>query len=117
MKLFALNSSRDFGEAVAADLKLALTLHEERNFEDGEHKTRPLENVRNEDVFLIHSLYSDAAESVNDKLCRRLFFYRRIERCRSFPRNSRGALPVLWKERQANKIKRPGDHPLRGADV
>ena len=74
MKLFALNSSRDFGEAVAADLKLALTLHEERNFEDGEHKTRPLENLRNEDVFLIHSLYSDAAESVNDKLCRLLFF-------------------------------------------
>ncbi|MGV3528240.1 MAG: ribose-phosphate diphosphokinase [Flavisolibacter sp.] len=74
MKLFALNSSRNFGEAVAAELKLALSLHEERNFEDGEHKTRPLENVRNKDVYVIHSLYSDGAESVNDKLCRLLFF-------------------------------------------
>jgi ribose-phosphate pyrophosphokinase len=30
--------------------------------------------VRNEDVFIIHSLYSDASQSVNDKLCRLLFF-------------------------------------------
>jgi ribose-phosphate pyrophosphokinase len=74
MKLFTLNSSRSFGELVAAALKLPLSAHEEREFEDGEHKSRPLENVRNQDVFVIHSLYSDASQSVNDKLCRLLFF-------------------------------------------
>jgi len=74
MKLFALNSSRDFGEQVAQQLNLHLSAHEERNFEDGEHKTRPLENVRNQEVFVIHSLYSDETESGNDKLCRLLFF-------------------------------------------
>src|SRR5665213_3632220 len=74
MKLFALNTTQSFGELVAKELNLSLSLHEEREFEDGEHKARPLENVRNQDVFVIHSLYSDADQSVNDKLCRLLFF-------------------------------------------
>jgi ribose-phosphate pyrophosphokinase len=74
MKLFALNNSRPFGELVAKELNLPLSAHEEREFEDGEHKSRPLENIRNQDVFVIHSLYSDATQSVNDKLCRLLFF-------------------------------------------
>ncbi|MDP4261378.1 MAG: ribose-phosphate pyrophosphokinase [Bacteroidota bacterium] len=74
MKLFALNNSRDFGGLIAKELVLSLNTHEEREFEDGEHKSRPLENVRNQDVFVIHSLYSDMTQSVNDKLCRLLFF-------------------------------------------
>ena len=74
MKLFALNTTRSFGELVAKELNLSLSLHEEREFEDGEHKARPLENVRNQDVYVIHSLYSDSVQSVNDKLCRLLFF-------------------------------------------
>lgn len=74
MKLFALNSSGTFGELVARELNVQLGAHEEREFEDGEHKSRPLENVRNQEVFVIHSLYSDPAQSVNDKLCRLLFF-------------------------------------------
>jgi|SRR5665647_551683 len=74
MKLFALNSSRAFGELVAKQLNISLCAHEERNFEDGEHKSRPLENVRNQEVYVIHSLYGDATESGNDKLCRLLFF-------------------------------------------
>lgn len=74
MKLFALDGSKGFGEMVAANLRLSLSEHEEREFEDGEHKARPLENVRNQDVYVIHSLYGDATQSVNDKLCRLLFF-------------------------------------------
>jgi ribose-phosphate pyrophosphokinase len=74
MKLFALQSSRSFGELVAKELSMSLSVHEERDFEDGEHKTRPLENVRNQEVFVMHSLYSDKTQSVNDKLCRLLFF-------------------------------------------
>lgn len=74
MKIFALYNSRGFGELVANELGLALGEHEEREFEDGEHKSRPLENIRNQDVFVIQSLYSDYEKSVNDKLCRLLFF-------------------------------------------
>jgi ribose-phosphate pyrophosphokinase len=74
MKLFALHSSTEFGKLVAKELNVTLCKHEEREFEDGEHKSRSLENVRNEDVFVIQSLYSDETQSVNDKLCRLLFF-------------------------------------------
>jgi ribose-phosphate pyrophosphokinase len=74
LSLFALNSSRDFGEKIARELGVALKDHEERDFEDGEHKVRPLVNVRGRDVFVVQSLYSDSQQSVNDKLCRLLFF-------------------------------------------
>ncbi len=73
-QLFALHGSREFGEKVAAALELALSPHEEREFEDGEHKARPLLSVRGEDVYVIQALYSDRAASVNDKLVRLLFF-------------------------------------------
>lgn len=74
LKLFALETSRSFGERVAAALGVPLAEHEERAFEDGEHKSRPLESVRGADVYVVQSLYSDNAQSVNDKLCRLLFF-------------------------------------------
>lgn len=72
--LFALDYSRDFGARVAENLSIQLGNLQIQEFEDGEHKSRPLENVRNKDVFVIHSLYSDSLQSVNDKLCRLLFF-------------------------------------------
>jgi len=74
MKLFALHSSHDFGELISKELDIELSAHEEREFEDGEHKSRSLENVRNEDVFVIDSLYGDKQQTVNDKLCKLLFF-------------------------------------------
>ena len=72
--VFALHASRSFGEGVARQLGISLSACEEREFEDGEHKSRPLVNVRNQDVFVIQSLYADTYQSVNDKLVRLLFF-------------------------------------------
>lgn len=74
LMLFALQSSREFGEEVSRSLEIPLSEHEEREFEDGEHKTRPLVNVRERDVFVIQALYGDDQQTVNDKLCRLLFF-------------------------------------------
>src|SRR6266508_11119 len=72
--IFAPGPSREFGEKVGAHLGVPLSAHEERECEDGEHKIRPLINVRGKDVFVIRSLYGDNRQSVNDKLCRLLFF-------------------------------------------
>ncbi len=44
--VFGLSASRAFAEGVAAALGVPLAAHEERAFEDGEHKARPLESVR-----------------------------------------------------------------------
>lgn len=74
IRLFALDASRTYGEMIAERLCLPLARHEEREFEDGEHKARPLESVRGKDVFVVQSLYGDDSQSVNDKLCRLLFF-------------------------------------------
>lgn len=72
--LFALEDSRAYGERVAARLEWPLSAHEERDFEDGEHKVRPLVDVSRRDVYVIHSLYGSAGASPSDKLCRLLFF-------------------------------------------
>lgn len=74
LAVFALESSRAFGERVAQHLGLPLTAHEERNFEDGEHKARPLVAVRGRDTYVIQSLHGEPGASGNDKLCRLLFF-------------------------------------------
>ena len=47
---------------------LGLAEHEERSFEDGEHKSRPLESVRDRDVYVVQSLYGDEKELVEDLL-------------------------------------------------
>jgi ribose-phosphate pyrophosphokinase len=74
LHVFAPRGSHAFGAEVARHLGLALSPLEERDFEDGEHKIRPLANVRNRDVFVVQSLCGDHEHSVNDKLCRLLFF-------------------------------------------
>ncbi len=72
--VFALRSGRPFAERVAGKLGLRLTAHEERDFEWGQHKARPLESVRGRDVYVVQSLHGDFEQSANDKLCRLLFF-------------------------------------------
>lgn len=73
LALFCLDSGHDFAAQVAAHLGVPLAQHEERDFEGGEHKIRPLETVRNRDVFVIQSLYASDGFSINDKLVRLLF--------------------------------------------
>jgi ribose-phosphate pyrophosphokinase len=72
--LFGLDASRTFAAAVSRALATPLAPHEEREFEDAEHKARPLCNVRGRDVYVVQSLYTESGHSVNDKLVRLLFF-------------------------------------------
>jgi ribose-phosphate pyrophosphokinase len=73
ISLFAIDASRDYGARPSTRMEVPLLALEERYFEDGEHKIRPLSDVRGHDVYVIHSTHGDAARSVNDKLCRLLF--------------------------------------------
>lgn len=72
--IFAPQSSRAMGEAVAAQLRAALAASEEREFENGEHKMRPMVNVRDRDVYIVSLLCGNGTGSSNDKLVRLLFF-------------------------------------------
>ncbi|HEX2679009.1 MAG TPA: ribose-phosphate pyrophosphokinase-like domain-containing protein, partial [Polyangiales bacterium] len=71
--LFSLQSGRPLLERICAELDVPPARLEERDFEDGEHKLRPLESVRGRDVYVVESLAADAARSVDDKLVRVLF--------------------------------------------
>lgn len=72
--VFALGASEAFGRDVAGALATELAALEERAFEDGEHKTRPMVSVRDRDCYVLHALHGDDTQTVNDKLCRLLFF-------------------------------------------
>jgi len=74
LRVFALAASKDLGGTVAAALGQPLAAHEEREFEDGEHKARPLDAVNGADVYVVQSLHGGPQQSTNDKLCRLLFF-------------------------------------------
>ena len=71
--LFAPGSSRAFGEEIARRLGASLAPLEERAFEDGEYKVRPLETVRGRDVYVISSLYGEPGASGSEKLLKLLF--------------------------------------------
>ena len=72
--LFALHGSEDYASRVARHLGLELAAHEEREFEDGEHKSRALTPVEGRKAVVFHALHGDDRQSANDKLCRLLFF-------------------------------------------
>jgi ribose-phosphate pyrophosphokinase len=74
LALFSLARGHPLLERIGSRLGVAPGLHEEREFEDGEHKIRPLESVRGRDVYVIESLFGEPALSVDGKLARTLFF-------------------------------------------
>lgn len=72
--VFGLQRTAALADQVAERLGIPRSAHEEREFEDGEHKARPLGSVRGRDVYVLHSLFGDPGASVNDKLVRLLLF-------------------------------------------
>ncbi|WP_202620495.1 ribose-phosphate diphosphokinase [Methylocystis heyeri] len=75
LALFCLDEDKSFAAEVSRFLGVGIAPHEERAFEDGEFKIRPLSNVRNRDVYVLASLHgAEPHTSVSEKLCRLLFF-------------------------------------------
>lgn len=74
MRFFAINGADDLGQEIARMSDVDVDPCEFRDFEDSEHKGRPLVSVRNEDIFILAYLHGDTALSVNDRLVRLLLF-------------------------------------------
>lgn len=72
--IFAPSHSSPLGQRLAQALGTTLARSEEREYENGEHKMRPLDPVRGRDTVVVQSLCGDTQASTNDKLCRLLFF-------------------------------------------
>lgn len=71
LQLYALEPGA-LGSAVANGLGLTLSPCEDRRFEDGEHKWRPLCDSAGSDAYLLASLYGDVQASPQDRLLRLL---------------------------------------------
>ena len=74
MLLFSLDPECLLAPALATALDETLARHEDRRFEDGEHKLRPLVDPRGDDAYVVCSLHGGPQESPHDKLCRLLMF-------------------------------------------
>ena len=74
MLLFSLDTDASFSQELAALLGVALAPLENRSFEDGEHKLRPLTDPFGENAYVVHSLYGEPDHSPHDKLCQLLMF-------------------------------------------
>lgn len=74
LRLFGMDASRDYAEGIAEYLDVELSDHVEKYFPDHEPYIRSGVNVRNCDVYVVQSLYSDSKESVADKLVKLLIF-------------------------------------------
>ena len=72
MLIFALSESRAFAERVCAELGVALSELEEREYPDGEFQTRPVVSLRGRDVYVVQSLHAGPEVSISDKLVRLL---------------------------------------------
>ncbi len=103
ISLFAFSDSQKFAINVSKTLGIELGQLEERYFEDGEHKCRSLQSVRNQDVFIIQPLYGDGNQSVNDKLCRLLFFIGSLKDAGA--ENVTAIIPYLCYARKDRKTK------------
>ncbi|MHB2169902.1 ribose-phosphate diphosphokinase [Alsobacter sp. R-9] len=64
---------RELAQATASHAGVTLAELEERSFEDGEDKIRPLVDVAGDDVAVVAGLFAHGGRSVNDMLCRLLF--------------------------------------------
>lgn len=73
LRIFGMQATQKFAEAVADHLDVGLTRHIERYFPDKEPYLRAEENVRGCDVYVIQSLYTDQDETVNDKFIKLLY--------------------------------------------
>jgi ribose-phosphate pyrophosphokinase len=72
--IFALDTDDGLARALAADLDMAISPHEDRTFDDGEHKLRPLLDPRGDEAYVVASLHGGPARSPDEKLCRLLMF-------------------------------------------
>jgi ribose-phosphate pyrophosphokinase len=74
MLLYSLDPGCALAATLAAQLDQPIARHEERRFEDGECKLRPLTDPRGEDAYVLLGLHGGPLDSPHDKLWRLLMF-------------------------------------------
>lgn len=102
-RLFGLNATKAFAESVANNLDVSLSKHIEDYFADRECYLRSDVNVRDCDVYVIQSLYTDQKESVSDKLVKLLCFIGSLKDASA--RRITAVIPYLAFQRADRKVE------------
>ena len=101
IKIFGLDSTREYAAKVANELGVDLSSKTEDYFDDGEATLRSEVNVRGQDVFVIQSLYSCEKEKVADKIIKLLIFIGSLRDASA--RRITAVIPYLAYQRQDRK--------------
>ncbi len=101
IRIFGLDSSKDFAKKVALEIGVDLSAKVEDAFEDGEVTLRSDVNVRGQDVFVIQSLYTCDKEKVADKIIKLLIFIGSLRDASA--RRITAVVPYLAYQRQDRK--------------
>jgi len=101
IKVFGLDSSREYAAKVAQELGVELSAKAEDFFDDGEATLRSEVNVRGQDVYVIQSLYSCDKEKVADKIIKLLIFIGSLRDASA--RRITAVVPYLSYQRQDRK--------------
>lgn len=101
VRIFGLDSSREYATKVAHELGVDLAAKAEDYFEDGEATLRSQVNVRGQDVYVIQSLYSCDKEKVADKIIKLLIFIGSLRDASA--RRITAVVPYLAYQRQDRK--------------
>ncbi len=111
--LFAPLATRSFAGRMAAALGIGLAPLEEREYEGGEHKIRPLVAVRGRNVYVVQSLSGDAVASANDRLVRVAVPDRGTEGRRRRARHGMRAVPGVCPQGSSHEGARSRQFPIR----
>ncbi|MFI4868171.1 MAG: ribose-phosphate diphosphokinase [Steroidobacterales bacterium] len=84
--LFGLRESQTLAAAIAHDAGLTLAALEERRFEDGEFKLRPLESVRGRSAYVLQTLAATPDAPLCERLVRFLFLINGLRDAGADPR-------------------------------
>jgi ribose-phosphate pyrophosphokinase len=101
IKIFGLDSSRDYAAKVAAEVGVPLSNKVEDYFEDGEATLRSEVNVRGQDVYVVGSLHTCEKERVADKIVKMLMFIGSLRDASA--RRITAVVPYLAYQRQDRK--------------
>ena len=116
-RLFALQATADFGTAVAQALGCKLAAHEEREFEDGEHKARPLDAGRRRQCLRRPEPARRPFGNGKRQALPAPVLHRSAQGCRRRPCHGGRAISLLCPKGSSHQAERSGHHPLHRRHV
>lgn len=103
LQIFGLGETKKFAKEVADHAGVGLANHDEFLFADDEIYIKSNDNVRNSDVFVVQSLYSDKKECIDRKLFKLAVFIGSLKDASA--KRVTAVIPYLGYSRQDRKTK------------